>query len=91
MKGLKIYSLRKLKLLKQLLPGNREPLEDYSTTFYKTSEFVVEPGEHRLFTQTVKMPLGLLTVQKSILGQVQSGVLVCVGMGPFRYCKMFEV
>jgi hypothetical protein len=93
-KGLKIYCLRKLKLLNHVLPHSyysKDLLEEYSTTFLKTLDFVVEPGEHRLLTQTVKACPRFLSVQKSILGEIQCEFLICLGLGTFSKELKLEV
>lgn len=84
---LKVYTFRKLDLLSKLSskPLERTDLKDYSPIHNINYDFIVEPGEKRMIVQTVKIPSQMLTVQKSILGEISCFALVSLGMGTFRY------
>ena len=84
--GIKLYLYRSLESLSNISHRSFEQheIQDYAPLLVKNSEFFVNAHETRHLASTIKIPTGIYTVCKAVLGEVNCWIQVSLGMGLFN-------
>jgi hypothetical protein len=84
--GIKLYLYKTLSSLSNISSRKFESLEitEYAPLTVRNSDFTVHAHESKFLASTIKIPSGIYSVSRAILGEVDCWIQISLGMGLFN-------
>lgn len=84
--GIKLYLYKTLESLSNISSRKFEKQEitEYAPLTVRNSEFYVNANESKFLASTVKIPSGILSVSRAVLGEINCWIQISLGMGLFN-------